>query len=536
MGEDTEKTKKIIIIAIISIIVLAVILVVVLSVMNSISASRDNMIIDGNLSKMDANILTIDETSGEVYYSIERVAALVSYEFYNGEYGQATEDRTKCYVKNNDELASFELDSNVVYKLLLDSTDRLYEKYTLTLPVKRINDKLYTTLQGIQKAFNLDAIYDAEKNVLTINTLPYLYNEYNRLVKDAGYTSLAEEFTNKKAILKGELVVLKDREIYGVLSATDLSQVIIGTKYSKIEFMENTEEFLVQFNGKYGVVTKNAVAKIDTIYDNIKVIDSYEGLYLVEETGRYGILKKDGSVLLHTEYEYIGVKDVTSFPNDNIINPYILLDSVIPVYKNGKLGFYGLDGSVILAPNRLTTLGCVSTTSKNDAYRNVLIIPESEGAEGFVVGVTEGTNATTYGIYSTRTKRLLTPTTYSRVYREVVNGQTSYYMIFAGTVSRVSDRINANVSKLGEEGSTVNVNQYITPEDEQNTNQISNTMTGNNIATGNTFGNTMTNTVNPTNSLTPSNSLGGGSMQSGQVNNGNAVVIDPNSTEPIVVQ
>lgn len=518
---DPEKTKKIILFAIIGVVVLAVVLIVILSITNSVSASRNNMIIDGTSTKIDNTILTTDE-AGNLYLSIERMAPILSYEFYNGEYGKATEDRTKCYVKNENELVTFEMESNDIYKLLLTNADSLYEKYTLTLPIKRINDKLYVSLQGLQRAFNVSAEYDAEKNVLTIYTLPYLFSSYDAQVKEIGYTSLAEEFTNQKAILSGMLVVLKDREYYGVISTT--GETIIGTKYKKIEFMENTTEFLVQSNGKYGVLTKDAEAKIDITYDELKVIDSEIGLYLAKSNNKYGVLKKDGNVLLYLQYDYIGIKDVDSFPNDNIKNPYILLDSVIPVYRNDKWGLYGLDGSPVLDASRITALGCVSSSSKSDAYKNVLIIPESEGAEGIVVGVTSSTNNTTYGIYSIQHRRLLTPTTFSRIYRDVVNGEVSYYMIFGGTVSTVSSRITSNISEVGDGNSTVNVNN--------NNNNTDNNIIGNTINT-NSISNTVENNVlnnNIVDNTLNDNTISGNNIQ------GNVISIDPNSTEPIVIQ
>lgn len=518
---DPEKTKKIILFAIAGIVIFAVILVIILSITSSASAAKNNLVLDGTTSKLDTTILTNDE-SGNLYFSIERIAPILSYEFYNGEYGKATEDRTKCYVKNANELVSFDMDSNNIYKLLLTNADSLYEKYTLTLPIKRINDKLYVSLQGMQRAFNVSAAYDAEKNVLTINTLPYLYAGYNTQVKELGYTSLAEEFVNQKAILSGLLVVVKDREYYGVISTT--GETVIGTKYKKIEFMENTTEFLVQNNGKYGILTKDAVAKVDTTYDELKVIDSDTGLYLAKSNEKYGVLKRDGNVLLYLQYDYIGVKDIASFPNDNIKNPYILFDSAIPVNKDGKWGFYGLDGSTIMEPKRITTLGCISTTNRNEAHQNLLIIPASEGAEGIVVGTTSSTNKTTYGIYSLQHKRYLTPTTFSRIYRDVVNGDVSYYMIFSGQISSVKSRISSNISSIGEGNSTVTVNPGTSTQNNALNNNISNTL-------NNTVGNNIQNNIsgNAINNPTTDNSI----SNQGQ---DNVIHIDPDSTDPIIIQ
>lgn len=507
---NSEKTKKILIFSIIGVVVLAILLVIILSISSSISASKNNIVIDKAVSKMPEGLVQLD-TAGNVYISIEKFAALVSYEYYNGEYGKATEDRTKCYIKNSNEVATFEMDSYNIYKRLLTNSDSLYDKYVQALPIKRVNDKLYASLATIQRAFNVQIAYDKDKGVLAANTLPYIVAQYNTQVKEVGYTSLAEEFVNQKAILNGLLVVLKDREYYGVISLT--GDTIIGTKYKKMEYMENTEEFLVLTNNKYGILTKTAATKVEPTYDEIKVIDSENGLYLAKSNNKFGILKKDGNALLYMEYDQIGVKDVDSFPNDGIKNPYILFDNVIPAYKDGKWGFYGIDGTLMLAFNRVTALGCISTTNKSEAYKNVLLIPESEGAQGIVVGTTNSYNNTTYGIFNPQSKRLITPTTFSKIYRDVVNGEEAYYMIFSGTVYTVRSKITANISGA-DNGGTVDVKDNET----QNGNNIvdtTNTIDTNSVDTNQTSTNT-TNVIDK--------------------NSNNKVIIDANSTEPIVVQ
>jgi len=518
MEDNQEKMKKIILFSIIGIAVLAVILIVVMVILNSIAESRNNIIIDGVSSKLEDNIVTTLE-NGDIYFSIEKMAPLLNYRFKNGEYGKASDNKTKCYVENSNEVSIFDMDSNVIYKLELANVDNLYEKFVLDKAVKRIDNSLYVSMQGLKKSFNVEASYDSEKNVLTIMTLPYLYNQYNDYVIQLGYTSISEDFSNVKAILYGYLVVVENREYYGVLQANS-GETIIGTKYDKIQFMEETGEFLAQFKNKYGVLTNSGEPKIDLVYDGLKIIDSNEGLYLTNNGDKYGVLKRDGSVLLYPEYDYIGVKDVAAFPNDNIRNPYIILDSVIPVMKGGKIGFYGVDGSEIKKPaeSQFTTLGCVSTTNSSDAYKNVLIIPETEGVEGIVVGVTNSSNNTTYGIYSTRTKRLLTPTTLSKIYREVVNGQESYLTIFGGKIVEVKSRITSSLSNLNA-NNTVNVEELITTP--------SNTYADNTIGTNSISGNMIENNVNANNSIT-NNTISNSSIN-------NLVPIDINSDEPVLI-
>lgn len=491
-----DKIKLIIIVAGIG-IVLIVGLLLALTVISSAGANKNNLTIDGVASKMeDPELITFD-SANNAYICIEKIAPLVNYEFYNGGYNDGTEDKTKCYIKNANEIATFEMDSSVIYKLELANTDGLYDKYIMTLATKRINDKLYISLPAFQRAFNVQVMYEPESNNLSINTLPYLVTYYETYVAEQGYTSLAKEFSNQKALLQGLLVVLKDRTIYGVINLE--GQQVIGTKYDAINYIESTSEFLVKSGTKYGVLTSTAEQKIDLTYESIKVIDNEENLYLVLSNDKYGVLDKNGSVLLYIQYDYIGIKNVENFPNDNIKNPYVIRDSAIPVCQNGKWGFFDLSGNQLL-PIRFATLGCVVSTSKNQLYKNVLLIPETEGAEGVVVGNVNSSNVTTYGIASLQRKNLLTPVTFSKIYRDVSNGESAFYMVFGTTVSTVKSRIASNITEVtnsnNSSGNVVEVSSDLI---------INNQSSSVNINTSSNI-NVNTNINNNTNNTTNSNS------------------------------
>ena len=82
----------------------------------------------------------------------------------NGSYISKSEEITECYVECADEVAMFKLNSNQLYKILLSKTQKSlnYERYNIDKPVKSIEGELYTTIDGIEKAFNVSWNYDKD--------------------------------------------------------------------------------------------------------------------------------------------------------------------------------------------------------------------------------------------------------------------------------------------------------------------------------------------------------------------------------------
>lgn len=454
---EDEKKKKIIIISLIGVGALVAILIAILLIVSYMNGQKNNIIIDGISRKMGNTIVYIDDT-GNPFICVENLTPLLGtykdggYNFYNGEKDKGTEDRTKCYVENKYEVATISMDSNRIYKALLEDTS-MYDSYSITNPVKRFNDKLYISLEGMQIMFNLKYKYDSEKNILIINTLPYLVKQSNAIAAQMGYTSLAEEFTNQKALVYDMLVVLKDRKHYGVLAKD--GTVKIGAKYEKIEFAESGREFIVTADKKLGVLTSEANTKIPMSYDELKIIDNEIGLYLVKSGSKYGVLDRNGNTLIYLDYEYIGIQNVKQFPSNDIKNPYILYDNCIPVCKGGKWGMFDVNGKELLSP-QYSGFGCISSTQKNALGQNVLLIPASEGQEGIVVSKVNYANATKYGIVNTQGK-LITSTGFNKIYMEISSGTADYYMVFGTTITRVRDRINTENSEVNNNG-TVQIN------------------------------------------------------------------------------
>lgn len=378
----------------------------------------------------------------KIYISIKDMATLVGYTAYNGAYGsqdQYSEDVTKCYVESTNEIASFELNSNVIYKTQVNEND--YVKFDIDEPVKQINDKLYTTIEGISRAYNVAFIYVKESNQVTIYTLPYLVAGYSKQIKNS---SISTNFNNQKALLYNLIIVSNASSSsnssvrYGISTLSGVE--IVGTKYKDIEFIESTQEFIVTTtDDKMGIITSSGNTKVQPQYDDLKQIDKDLNLYLATNNNKQGIIEQNGKILIYIEYDKIGI-DTTNFPTNDIKNPYLLYGNCIPVCKNGKWGMYDKTGKIIL-PIEYDSLGCVVSSTNNNA-NSVLVIPD---IKGIVVHKKYNDEINLFGVVNYLGKDII-PMVLGAVYSETSSGRQEYKMTNAGNTLNLIEYVNKNVN------------------------------------------------------------------------------------------
>lgn len=433
ISDKNQKNKKMMKIIIILIILLLIISISLGVAIYFLKLQQFKFVVDGSSIEKSDGIFIINED--KVYVSIKDISSIIGYKYYNGGYKQYTEDSNKCYVQNDDEVCMFEKDSNKIYKTVPDEID--YEYFSLSEPIKNINGKLYTTLEGIGKACNLATQYNKEQNQITINTLPFLANYYTKNFKNS---AVAKDFKNQKALLYG-LMVVQDVENtendgnnknvnYGIYSTS--GEEIVGTKYTDIEFIESTEEFIVKTSeNKVGIITSKGETKVKPQYDNLKQIDKDLNLYLATNNGKQGVIEKNGKILIYLEYDKIGI-DLTQFQNNDVKNSYLLYDNAIPVEQNGKWGMYDKKGNLIL-PIEYEGFGCIAGTSSDKTLNNLLVIPD---IEGIVVSkkyeLEKNRSVTMYGIVNSLGKELV-PAGVETIYSVTTNGRDEYTMIYNGT-------------------------------------------------------------------------------------------------------
>lgn len=432
--EQEKKTngKKAVFIALVTTVILAIIVSILILVLKQVENNKLKLIVDGKTKTVSEQLILAD--SEEIYLSISQIAKLVGYEYYNGEYKQYSEDKTKCYVECADELAMLELNSNIIYKN--NSADKLnFDAYTINKEVKNYNGELYATTQAIQTAFNTRVVFEESNNTLYIETLKYLVEYYNSQVIKKGYIGLAEDFITQKALVKNLLVVNKDQK-YGVLSAKDFSTVI-GNKYDKIIYLENTQEFIVTNDEKTGILSVNGNVKIGLRYDEVGLIDGNEGLYYAKNDELYGVINKNGKVLVYVAYDKIGI-DKTVFPLDNIKNNMFLYNNCIPLKRGTKWGIADKNGSIIL-DFEYDNLGYISedksTSNADISINNVVVIPE---VEGIVIG-----KQNKYGVANSIGK-IIIPCEFDKIYSITSEGKDEFYLEKNGKTIKLTKYLEDN--------------------------------------------------------------------------------------------
>ena len=315
-----------------------------------------------------------DNDKTKLYIPIRKIAKFLGYEDYRGDYKIKSEDDTKCYVKNDYEIAMFSMDSNTLIKTRGDSD---YEYIQLDEKVFEKDGELYTTPTGIEKAFNTLVEYDSNSKKIDIYTMDYLNQYYASKLKIGEYSTstsnteqLSKEFSDKKAIFEKMIIFQKDK-LYGVINAST-GKSVLETKYEEIKYLPATSDFLVKSNGKYGVLSKDASVKVRIVYDEIKIMDNQNGLYLVKQNNLYGVVNTDGKVIIAPEYKQIGI-DITKYAQNGVENQYVLLDEIIPIKNNiEQWALFNIKGEKI-KDFELSGIGSISNS--NDNIYSAVVIP-----------------------------------------------------------------------------------------------------------------------------------------------------------------
>lgn len=451
-----DNSKKI---ARIILIFIALIIIAIISVLGALMYIKNKelkLYIDGNVNDKVKNMMEVDD-DGTVYFPVKDIASYLGYQSYNGEYTDKSEDASKCYVQNDNEIANFGLNSNKIYKLNLANSDGNYNYYYANKPVKAINGKLYISSDALANAFNLSFTYDTDSNRVYIYTMPYLIESYSTKVLDYGYEAISDNLTNKKAVLNSMLVVTKSQGKYGVI---DLSgNTIIEAKYDNIEYLENTGDFLVTSNNKVGIISSKREMKVQLLYDSLELIDSDSGLFIAKKDNKYGIIDSKGNIKVYIEYDQIGI-DNTKFEKNNIKNKYLLDNGMIPAKKDKYWGAFDKNGKTVLN-FEYDSFGYTATSNREAI--NLLIIPDYN-----LMVVCQNKK---YALVSSTGDMVIRPVL-DDAYMTISSGKKYYYM-------NVSDRKIDIVEFLDEQSPNITKNS----SNETNNNTTSENKTEENTST-----------------------------------------------------
>lgn len=430
--EEKKKSKSPILIGLM-IILLIILTSVVVGLIVYIQSSLFKVKVNGVSNTDLRNLIDVQQTGTEtkMYFPIKNVATYLGFTGYTGDFKNKSEDSSKCYIDNGEVIAMFTVNSDSLIVSSGDS-DSVYEEYTLDEKVFEQDGQLYTTEDGLIKAFDITLNYNADKNLLEIYTTDYLTNNY---AQSLGVEKIPKLFRDRTAILEGMMIVetSSSPKKLGVIDIVS-KNYILETKYDSISYLPYTSDFLVQSNGKYGIMTKEGRTKVNIAYDDITVIDYQLGLYLVKDDDLFGVINSNGNTILDTFYQQVGVSN-TTYAQNALDNQYILLDTLIPVKYNDMWGFFDVEGNQI-TEFEFTGVGCATSTAAN-TYPTVEI-----SSLRFVVVEKDKM----YNLMDIKGKLRISSFVLNSVYLkyDAATGQNTYYMTYGGNTANIEEAYGQN--------------------------------------------------------------------------------------------
>ena len=515
--ESRNRKKRMVLIS----IILCAVLIAFLFVLILFIKYQDSLIlkvyVDGTRAEISSTLFT--EVDGNTYVNAREIAKILDCTYTKGDYGKYNENENSGYISSNHEAVAIEAESKTMTKYILNSEDGLSEEekqaeeeaygvgltvksendtkevFTLEHPAKLIEGNLYIPFEILPDVFNVQ-INTEEKNRVRIYTLATLYTEAKNVATQLGYTNITGEYENIRALVDGYIVVGNNGK-FGVVNLR--GEEIISVKYTEVEFIQNVKEFFVYAENTIGLLSGEGREIIEpTAYDDISVLNAEKQLYLVQKNGKYGVLNRQGEIVVHAEYDQIGLEDengtfAESEFADEVEDPAILFDTCIPVKLGTKYGLFDIEGNE-LAKAVYDGLGCVLEEEKNTSLTSedeenthigeagVLILPETTGIQGIVINQNGG-----YGVYDVLAKRIIVPTVCTRIYSVTRAGKTTYYMEFNGMQLEVSEYMrNNNLVSVKEETENTAVTNTNGNEVPTGNETAGGTAENGNVATGDT--------------------------------------------------
>lgn len=468
--DEANQKKKMLLSGIIITVVLFVVILIILMVLMAQESKKTKIAFGGNVYKTKTVDMTAEDgkvymqksinyngketpilvvtPDGKEYFCLESLALMTGYKYNKGAYGELDENTNKCYIDNGGEYVTFSTESDSIAKdikssekyegelagkkyntSLSESSNKEIEDeelFTLDKPVIKFADgKLYASIDAISNGFNM--IVSKENSLITLYTLEDLIKTYGDFVVSEGYT-LTTNFKNQRALCKGLAVVGNDGK-YGVIKVDgDKYENVISTKYDTVEYAQSIGEFIVSISGKYGMMAPGEQhPTIASDYDSIQLLDAEEKLYIVELDKRFGVVNAKGEVIIPTEYDQIGLSNIEAYKNQGIRSKYLIMDSCIPVMRDGKYGLFSKEGYT-LAKTNYTSIGCENPDEliENKSARPTLTVPLSKDITCLVFSMQNNAGTTTYGMMTTD-GTIVCQAYYTAIYYITSGGKSTYF-------------------------------------------------------------------------------------------------------------
>ncbi len=412
------------------VIVIAIIITIVVY-LYYVQSSYLSVEVDGVENNVLKQLLVFEE-DGKIYLPIKEVSKVFgAVESYNGHYQERTEDSDKCYIKTEQEAINFTLGLSEIEKLNLEDSSENYQSIKVEDKVKEIDGVLYASSEVIAEALNLSFEYNQVDNKVEAYTLPYLVEAYSSWAISEGYSGISEEFENQKAIIDNKLVVIdKNGDQFGVIDLLE-NKIILEPKYENVTYLSDTTDYLIETNGRKGIVSETGGIKITSDHDEIEVLDYDAELYLVSKANRYGVMDFDGNIVMHIQYDEIGI-DTKVFEQPEIKSGYLLVENIIPVYEDNKIALFDKTGKR-LTEFKYDNLGYIAKSNEDEM--SALIIPN------FNMIIVEENGK--YGLATALGEQIIAPVT-EEIYMVVEEGKVNYYISANGETRDLEEYLSTS--------------------------------------------------------------------------------------------
>ena len=441
-NKQKNKKKKGIIAGIILCIIAVIVCAIIIFSLEQVEKNRFKMLVDGIEVEMMSNFIIKDD-NGNNYVNLKMLAPYTGYKYTQGDYIEVNEDKDICYIKNDYEVVSFKVDENSFVKYMINdggtseiipgeenqvkyevkSKNNEKQIFKIDLPIMSFGEQIYIPFDVVNIACNAEIEYTEKR--LIINSLDALVQACLQYAPKLGYNSISSTYENLRAISKGMLVVEADSK-YGVVSLVD-GTTILSVKYDDFKYIQNQNKFYIYVDNKVGLVDVDGTTIIPPKnYDSIEYFDADKDIYLVKEDGKYGLLDFEGNYILHTDYDQIGISNIEDFDLD-INNENLWFDKIVAIKQGSVWGLYNIERKEIVLETNYSGFGYLTKSNDTLGEEGVLIVPKETGVEGVVI-ILDGA----YGIFDTKIQEVIIPCACSRIYSITSNGETKFYMEFAG--------------------------------------------------------------------------------------------------------
>ena len=198
INTKSKNTKTIMIVIIVLIVFLVIISGVLLYLITTVENSTIKLNLDGQNKTFAEDMFLIEDD--KLYIAIRDFGELMGYSSFNGDYKNRrySENTSDCYISSSDEIASYSLNSNTMYKKVTENED--YEYFDLEEPVRFQNNKLYVIAEGMEIGTNCIIDFNPDNNQITVYSLNYLISLYSPqfpnaaiIADDADHTILSAD-------------------------------------------------------------------------------------------------------------------------------------------------------------------------------------------------------------------------------------------------------------------------------------------------------------------------------------------------------